>query len=65
MLVADGLITVRIEGRSEDRGKESEWIKASLDSPRIVLPDRPDGLPSEISVEGVTVGPSSFTGETV
>jgi hypothetical protein len=61
-LVADGVIAVRVAGSGDDNVKE-EWIEGSLDSPSIVLPDRPDGLPGQISLRGLTLGPSSLAGD--
>lgn len=57
-LSVDGTISARMEGSgSED---EKQWMEASVDAPCFVLPDRPDCLPTRVSVQGATFGPTSF-----
>lgn len=37
-----------------------QWAEASLNSPTVILSDRPDKLPKEVSFSAATLGPTSF-----
>ena len=52
-----GTISFRVESRTSEG---TQWAEASLDSPAVVLPDRPDELPEQVSFSGATLGPTSF-----
>lgn len=64
--VADGT-TTNIDAsrtRPEQGQEETEWLEASLESPKFVLSDGGSSdVPTLVSIEGAVIGPSSFFGQ--